>query len=258
MAGDINTKAIARIYKNNPEGNKSVKGTGFLISERYVLTCAHVVNAALGNDPNSTDKPDLTVQLDFPFTNPVLKRLGTVEYWRPVDKSRPEADIALLKLNEPLPNYSILTKLNSSAQSSSWQVFGFATDAGYWSKGTFRPPNIFGWVQMNPNDGEDRILEGFSGSPVWHENNADVIGMVVAIVPKMGHRATFMIPSEFLRPALNYADAATLLDYLDASSDKLLPTMRTVYHKCLPDLWEQPEPENLADILNNSVDRNQV
>ena len=30
--------------------NKAV-GVGFLISDRHVLTCAHVVNAALGRDP---------------------------------------------------------------------------------------------------------------------------------------------------------------------------------------------------------------
>ena len=54
---------IARIL--GPDGRPV--GVGALVTERHVVTCAHVVNAALGLDAREQGQPTGTVSLDFPL-----------------------------------------------------------------------------------------------------------------------------------------------------------------------------------------------
>ncbi len=43
-----------------------VVGAGFLVGERHILTCAHVVAGALGLADDTPDKPQAPVYLDIP------------------------------------------------------------------------------------------------------------------------------------------------------------------------------------------------
>lgn len=49
-------------------GSDLTAGIGFLVTERHIVTCAHVVNVALGRDPREQSKPDdnVRVQIEFP------------------------------------------------------------------------------------------------------------------------------------------------------------------------------------------------
>src|SRR5271165_7068131 len=90
-------QAIARVRGS---ATASIAGTAFLISERHVMTCAHVVNVALGRAWEATDAPgaDTTVQVDFPFARRDIALTATVVEWRPpCDGSA--ADIAVLELD---------------------------------------------------------------------------------------------------------------------------------------------------------------
>lgn len=42
-------------------------GLGFLAGDRQVLTCAHVVNSALGRAEQDSSRPDKRVLLRYPF-----------------------------------------------------------------------------------------------------------------------------------------------------------------------------------------------
>jgi hypothetical protein len=55
--------AIARFY--NSQG--IVIGAGFLVADQTVLTCAHVVAAALGLADTQPERPTGIVELDFPL-----------------------------------------------------------------------------------------------------------------------------------------------------------------------------------------------
>jgi len=54
---------LARIL--GPGGRPA--GVGTLVADGCVLTCAHVVNVALGLDPRRQERPDGPVTLDFPL-----------------------------------------------------------------------------------------------------------------------------------------------------------------------------------------------
>ena len=73
--------SVVRIYSNSGK----VVGAGFLVSQKYILTCAHVVADALGIARNTAEMPNAEIRLDFPLL--AAKQLFTAKivFWRPVN-----------------------------------------------------------------------------------------------------------------------------------------------------------------------------
>lgn len=65
-----------------PPSEQATVGVGFSVGAEYVLTCAHVVNAALGHDPRRQDKPepDEIVTLRLPMSGDAIRE-ARVEAW---------------------------------------------------------------------------------------------------------------------------------------------------------------------------------
>src|SRR4051812_4930166 len=76
-----------------------VIGTAFLISQRHVMSCAHVVNEALGEPWDGTKRPGHPVWIEFPFwqSGSGSGLAATVLEWRP-SAAAPAADIVVLEL----------------------------------------------------------------------------------------------------------------------------------------------------------------
>ena len=55
--------SIARIRT----ADNHVVGAGFLVGQRQVLTCAHVIDDALGRPRNTPAMPQADIHLDFPL-----------------------------------------------------------------------------------------------------------------------------------------------------------------------------------------------
>lgn len=76
-------RGIARIWTTDGE----VAGSGFLLAERTLCTCAHVVSGALGTEDAASTPPTTPVTVDFPLLTPPSARLrATVTHWRPVTR----------------------------------------------------------------------------------------------------------------------------------------------------------------------------
>ena len=58
-------------------------GAGFLVGERHILTCAHVVARALGLTDDAPEKPQVPVSLDIPRVAPRQLLTARVVLWRP-------------------------------------------------------------------------------------------------------------------------------------------------------------------------------
>src|SRR5579885_1172795 len=89
--------AIVRIFHNH--GEDIPVGVGFLVSNKYILTCAHVVTQALDLRDGSR-RPDTAISLDFPLVASGSMLSAYVIDWHPDDSE----DIALLELEGPPPN----------------------------------------------------------------------------------------------------------------------------------------------------------
>src|SRR3989441_2528956 len=80
-----------------------VVGAGFLVGERHILTCAHVVAGALGLADDAPEKPQAPVSLDFPRVAPRQLLTARVVLWRP-PRADGGDDIAGLELDDDPPH----------------------------------------------------------------------------------------------------------------------------------------------------------
>ncbi|MBC6476814.1 MAG: trypsin-like peptidase domain-containing protein [Hormoscilla sp. GM7CHS1pb] len=203
--------SVVRIYSRTGK----VVGAGFLVSQKQILTCTHVVAYALGIDAKSPEMPSTEVSLDFPrvATKQILK--ATVVFWRPVNPDRSDEDIAGLELLELPPAAVKPVRLVTSEDlwGHSFRVLGFpeGKSNGVWADGQLRGAIANGWVQVEDiRETGYRLEEGFSGAPVWDETLQGVAGMAVAAEKKrVETKAGFIIPANLLIQAWDKLEKRT-------------------------------------------------
>ncbi len=195
---------IARI---NGQDDEPV-GLGFLFDQGRLVTCAHVVAAALDHDEKSTKKPRGKVKICFPFIYPENPTEGRVVCWHPVSDQTVE-DIAILELhNTPFDADELPDILsNQPRRKNRVKVFGYPIDyikQGIWSYNLTGDQLPNGWWQVLPDRNSGRSIErGFSGSPIWDEDENALVGMVVArgcYHDGLG----FIIPNKLIRKVCDY------------------------------------------------------
>jgi hypothetical protein len=181
-----------------------VTGCGFLIEQRTLCTCAHVVAGALGTDEADPAPPTADVTVEFPLLTPPSARLrATVTHWRPVTGDG-GGDIALLTLAEPVPGTAPVRFAGGTAVwDHRFRVLGFplrTDDHGVWVHGRLRAPVGKGWTSMEAGEMPHgpAIGQGFSGAPVWDTEQGGVVGMTVAADTGSGARTAYLIPAALL------------------------------------------------------------
>jgi ActR/RegA family two-component response regulator len=172
-------------------------GTGFLVSDGQVLTCAHVVAEVLGLPCDDSNKPEGNVPVDFPLVAPDQMVPARVCYWLP------SADIAGLELTgPPLPGSKPAHLITATDMwGHSFRALGFPVDheRGVWASGVLRGRVANDWLQIvDTVEPGYRVEPGFSGSPVWDELLQGVVGMVVAADIQERTKAAFLIPTDVL------------------------------------------------------------
>ena len=192
--------SVVRIYSKSGK----LVGAGFLISSKYVLTCAHVVTDALGLARKTAEKPDLEISLDFPLLAAKQLFAAKVIFWRPENPNEQFEDIAGLELaNSPLDSAKPAQLVTSEDfWEHPFRVLGFPAGQpnGVSSAGVLRGRTANGWVHLEDVKQPGYRLEpGFSGAPVWDEKLQGVAGMAVAAeMNRPEVKAAFMIPANVL------------------------------------------------------------
>ena len=198
--------SIVRIRKSNG----TVVGAGFLVQEKYILTCAHVVAQALGISLYTPEKPLEEVYLDFLNIDPGEIFKAKVVIWREVqeDNSSPPPedgeDIAVLKLETVPPVGAIPAPLLSknNLEGHHFAAFGFPDghDNGVWAYGVLCGRQGSGWVQIEAEKEPGfRVEPGFSGTPIWDKKLKGIVGIAVAAdLERIEAKVAFMIPTELL------------------------------------------------------------
>ncbi|OUL32924.1 S1 family peptidase [Nostoc sp. 106C] len=197
--------SIIRIISNSSR----VTGAGFLIFQKHILTCAHVVCDSLGISRTTIEKPNELVTLDFPLVAAKQYLKAKVVFWQPVNPNEELEDIAVLKLenNSPREVQSATLITLDNLWGHPFRVFGFPAGQsnGVWASGVLRGRAANGWVQLEDLKQSGYKLEaGFSGAPIWDDKLEGVVGMAVAAeMERPETKVAFMIPMQVLSKVLS-------------------------------------------------------
>jgi hypothetical protein len=182
-----------------------VVGAGFLVGERHILTCAHVISQALDLTDTPVDPPPEAVSLDFPYIPPHTLITARVVLWCPPlpDGS---GDLAGLELEHEPPTGAGRVRFASieDVWKHDFSVFGFPEghDDGVWATGRLLRRQATNWIQIEDIKAQGfAVGSGFSGAPVWDEQLQGVVGMVVAASRPADTKTAFVIPSDVLAAA---------------------------------------------------------
>jgi V8-like Glu-specific endopeptidase len=207
---------IVRIYAPTAAESQNIVGAGVLLDDSHVLTCAHVVESAYHPRENAQSRipPEgATVVLDFPnVPASVTSAVVVSEEYRPADPDD-RGDVAILRLLQPAPAGISPAPLGAvSAVGHECRVLGFPKGKkdGRWAVGTVRGAAGPDWTwQQFDESGSSRIEHGFSGSPVWDDDQRCVVGIIVARDKSRGVDVSYLLPipvlassSTFVRRAL--------------------------------------------------------
>ena len=189
--------ASIRICKSNSE----VVGAAVLVSPKYVLTCAHVVNQSLNLSDHHRDQPREQICLNFTIYEPKKILKAFVERWIPLEEDG-SGDIALLELCEDLPKEArpVGLVVGKNISDHAFRVLGYPDkqDRGIWVKGTIQQRVAGGRIQLR-GDGDfaSRIKKGFSGGAVWDDNIKGIVGIVDSVAQsRFQNKDAFMFSTE--------------------------------------------------------------
>ncbi|MEV8508331.1 metallophosphoesterase [Actinoplanes sp. NPDC051475] len=183
-------------------------GMGVLLGERRVLTCAHVVNAALQRPERAQQPPTDVVSVGFPLlgdhSSDVVE--ARVERWVPPSSDRSAGDdIALLTLltGPPAGARPTLLLVNPPARGADVHMFGrpLHRAGGVWAPAIIRGTVGNGRIQLDGDaDAAWQAQRGFSGTPVFDGVTGRVAGLFAETTPgRTGVRDGYAISADRLR-----------------------------------------------------------
>ena len=225
--------SILRVLKGD-----SAVGAAFLVSDRLVATCAHVVISAGA-------KVGGRISLRLSNGNGV-DAIVEPEFWHDPNAE----DISMLRLNEPLENIRPVTLGSSSGtKGHNFSTLGFpkrgqelAGSGEIIGQATINGLNL---LQLDSK----QVTPGFSGAPIFDDVTERVVGMVVAITPpdeyqRLGTTA-FAIRSETIRnvcPDLQISDICPYrsLDVFNEEDAQFFFGRERVVQKMIDSLKREP------------------
>jgi WD40 repeat protein len=198
-------------------GSAVPAGVGFVVDDTHIITCAHVVNTAMGRDQRAQEKPDprVRIEVEFPMLGDASggpSRSCAVQAWAPPPASGASGgDIAgLVLVGEGLPALAGPARITNSTavRDVMTGVFGYPGDPprqtnGAWAELRLRGAVGGGVIQLDGDSGSAiRAQPGYSGSPivVATEDGDAVLGMLAAVSSNGEARDAYAIPvSELAR-----------------------------------------------------------
>ncbi|WP_430783456.1 peptide deformylase [Actinoplanes sp. G11-F43] len=166
-------------------------GLAFLIGDRVLLTCAHVVNAAIGRDTAETARPHRAafLYLEFPLLGSESDRIvrpADVTQWLPVTGADFEPrDVAVLGLQEDVIGQGgVPLRISPDAtvrRGGEVRMWGPGPGRGLGRNTVGVVRGESGKNRFQIDDPDRRVVPGFSGGPVCHSDSDEVVGMVQAV-----------------------------------------------------------------------------
>lgn len=194
----------ASIVRVRRDSDQQVVGVGFLVDggKKTILTCAHVVNAAIGDTKNQF-KPRSLITLDFPFIDTEQRFDARVTHFIP-KKADNTDDIAVLELLDVLPQGAKAVQLAAvdTYNGHEFSVYGFPQgfeENGQYVEGKLQERLVNKRIQaVGTSNLGHFVEEGFSGSPVYDKELKAVVGMMMSIADEREKRVAYICPPDVM------------------------------------------------------------
>lgn len=236
--------------------HKQIIGAGFLIGEKEIATCAHVVRCALGLHFTPEDAPEEDIVLSFSSSvqdsglqedGQYLLATAYADGW---DKQK---DIAILQLHSELPKEARPARLSAdkTLEGHSFRVYGFPgeTTKGVWAYGIIKDQRENGQVQLESATGY-AVQGGFSGGPVFDDELKKVVGMIVTSDESV--RVASMIPVDMLANVCCRAGVGLELDEENGDGAmNILP--REICENCLKVSFSERDKQDFISLCMNHI-----
>lgn len=169
-------------------GDEVHVGMGFMLDGRRLVSCAHVINAALNRPMGSPVVPKDEVLVEFPLLPTYTSRRARVMKWHPVERGNRAGDVALLELDQPadseVGHLPLVDVTGRRLDGDKLQVYGVVAGerTGEHIAARFSGFARGALVQIDSADGKGRLIRpGFSGAGVYDEREQALIGMVQSV-----------------------------------------------------------------------------
>jgi len=182
-------RPFGAVVKLTRGGQQRAAGVGVMVGLRHVVTCAHVVNAALALDStDQADKSGRELLLEFPLLDGRPVRWARVTRWEaPPRAGIAPGDLAALEIvGEGPPETARPVKLGHAGEPpvGVW-LYGYPGDPprpdGGWTEARFVGPVGNGLVQLDKHPHAALAPQpGFSGTPLFDESTNRVVGLLSA------------------------------------------------------------------------------
>ncbi|GAA1302013.1 VMAP-C domain-containing protein [Streptomyces javensis] len=236
-------------------------GAGVLLPGRHLLTCAHVVNSALGKDMLAPDHPGpIAVPVRLHGPEHTVEAHAELAVWIPprtddggLGAFEWNGDLAVLRLNGALPPAIEPPRWHPMAKRQLVRAWHGSGEPGVFADAEVSAcDGRFGYF-----DGAERALDiepAYSGGPLWSNEEGAVVGLVTAKLRVQGvlrrawgipwQRVTRELddagaghllprqPAEDVRDHPGYAELVALLDGPLTLSEGWIRCCRTVARQC--------------------------
>jgi WD40 repeat protein len=169
-----------------------------------VLSCAHVVNEALGRALAEMASPSegARIAIDFPFSRNKAPLCGRVVEWRPMGESA-GTDLAVLELDREADARPYRLAGGAIRLDHEFWTVGFPVgqDEGMTARGVLRGVTGRGWLIASGDGLPGYFVEGgFSGAPILDVGSNLMLGMAALAAPAE-RKTAFVIPVDQLELA---------------------------------------------------------
>lgn len=184
-------------------GRDVVCGAGVLLPDGLILTCAHVVDIALGRAEADPSVPDRPVDVDFSAVGDRTSRPARVVAggWFPAAPRSGDIAVLALESGEPPPAAGpAVLAAGEGAEPGVVSVYGYPQPG--LADGVWRDVRVSGaggpnhaWRQLDgAGGGVVPVQRGFSGAGVWDPRLRSVVGLLVAVYGPGREQLSWMYP----------------------------------------------------------------
>ncbi|MBR0852509.1 trypsin-like peptidase domain-containing protein [Bradyrhizobium diazoefficiens] len=238
-------------------------GAGIVVAPKLVLTCAHVVNRALGRHKEAKGRPSSGLKLRFHMPEAIVvpaRVEGSDDAWSdPPAGQTPNSDLCVLRFEyDGDTNHAILGASVDLSNPPNQEFRTGGYPAGWtvdFANGLVVGKDSNGLYMLRPDAGSQAIYgtaikdgffateqrpaglihEGFSGSPV--EVDGVIVGLLASARSRIGDATAFMIPvsafpNSVVRPAISIppqlsklSDPRVLRELLGGGSEAGAPSL---------------------------------